>query len=254
MQMTVPHPDKRLIDSDPGYQIGSVATSELMQLKELIRAQYLARISAQLGESQAILYKQTDMAFYHHLPAQQGHQSLWPKSQRVLSDEAAISIMKMPFFHSLQAKYGVASVTAEEGIAQAEFYWRIVRPGNHDMGALHADKWFWDINEFQKYPGMQRIKIWIAIETTPLKNGLRVLPNSHRQTHWQYEYQQDCQGKARPLFDESQTQGKMVALPLASGDYVVFHDNLIHGGMANDADQTRVSLEATLLVPEVEEY
>jgi len=39
-------------------------------------------------------------------------------------------------------------------------------------------------------------------------------------------------------------------VPTKQGDFIIFHDDLIHGGMENRSNTTRVSMEATLLIPD----
>ena len=54
-----------------------------------------------------------------------------------------------------------------------------MRPGNKDFGTLHADRWFVDLGYYGSEineDAYERVKIWIAIYTTPGKNGFLAAP------------------------------------------------------------------------------
>lgn len=236
------------LDSGEGYFVASMSADELKIIRTLIREQYLARLLT-VAPKQVKNFYQHEMADYHLLTDAVEHKTLWPKSARILGPHAFDTIFNLPFFQQLKADFNITAVATEEGCGWQEMYWRIVRPGATDIGDLHADRWFWDLGHGDMPDNMRRLKIWIAIETVPGKSGLRVIPNSQLKQDWKYHGEVDHTGITKPKFDEDVTELDIYSVPTNPGDFIVFHDDLIHGGMPNLSDKTRVSLEATLLIP-----
>ncbi len=141
-------------------------------------------------------------------------------------------------------------ISDEEGFGWPGIYWRLVRPGSSDIGPVHADKWFWDLGH-GKMPGepgeYYRLKAWVSIHSQPSKSGLRVVPGSQKSEAWKY-HGEARGGMMKPVLDEKEEDLDLVGLPLAPGGFVVFHDKLLHGGMPNSGDASRVSLEFTMLI------
>ena len=129
-------------------------------------------------------------------------------------------------------------------------YWRLVRPGNSDIGSIHADRWFVELGYYGeeiKDPSYERVKMWIAIYTKPGKNGLLVIPSSHRKLDWKW-HEEERYGLRKPVIDEDITELNVILLPTEPGRAVVFHYDLLHGGAPNLADTTRISIEFNLLI------
>ena len=237
------------IDNPQGYVLASISPEELITIQKLIKEQYLARL-LMIAPKEVKHFYQKDMAQYHQLAHLVEHQKLWPKTARILGPNAFEIITLLPFFQALKRQLNIKAVATEEGCGWQEMYWRIVRPGGSDIGDFHADRWFWDLGHGEMPEGMRRLKIWLAIDVVKGKSGLCVIPGSHLKHDWHYHGEVDHTGIAKPKFDEDISQLDILNVPMQSGDYIVFHDDLIHRGMVNYSDQTRVSLEATLLIPE----
>lgn len=235
------------IDGSDGYFVGQMSEVEVNTLAEMIREQYLSRVLSFSAEYSNVL-SQYPMSQYHTLAENLPHKELWPKKARILGQNAVKHIKSLPFFKLISEKLNIVAVTGEDGSGWEEIYWRIVRPGSSDIGDLHADKWFWDLGHGDVEPGMRRLKIWIAIHTVPGKSGLRLLPGSHLKQDWNYHGERDESGKSKPKLDENINPANIHNVTTESGHFIVFHDELVHGGMPNLSAETRVSLEATLLV------
>jgi ectoine hydroxylase-related dioxygenase (phytanoyl-CoA dioxygenase family) len=133
-------------------------------------------------------------------------------------------------------------------ISHDELNWRLVRPNQpSDIGPVHADKWFWDAGYgYGSMPaGFDRFKVWMAIHTQPGANGLCVKPESHRRD-WNHHFEEK-DGVRKPVFDEDPAAIGMELLPLAAGEMVMFHDQLLHGGVVNRGSSCRISIELTVL-------
>lgn len=237
-----------VINGPKGFFLDKMSTCDLLKLQAMIDDQFLSRINV-LSPDYAEKFYQSGIKNYHLLSYEVQHQNLWPKKARILGPNAANKVTRLSFFKTLVDALGIKGVTSEDGSGWPEIYWRIVRPGNSDIGDYHADKWFWDLGHGEIPKGMKRLKIWIAIEVESGKSGLCVIPGSHLKTDWKYHGKVDHTGIAKPHFDEDVSQLNVFNVPTEPGDFIVFHDGLIHRGMENKSDKTRVSLEATLLVP-----
>jgi hypothetical protein len=235
------------LDKSPGYQVLRMSDAELRCIRNLVKEQYLGKILEKHPSSSKKLYE-ADMSSYHEFSNAFDHRNLWPKKARILGPNALDIVKSLPFYKSLCASAKISKITGEEGSGWEEMYWRIVRPGSSDIGSFHADKWFWDMGHGESISGFRRIKIWIAIETVPGKSGLRIIPNSHLRNDWRYHGEKDHTGVSKPKFDEDLSQLEIHNISTCPGEFIVFHDELIHAGMPNLSDETRVSLEATLLI------
>jgi len=237
------------IETMGGYFVGSMSNDELKTVQSLITEQYLTRLCVYSPQYVKSFY-QVGMANYHQYADNVDHRSLWPKPVRILGPNAFDTVFNLPFFKKLRKSLNIQAVATEENCGWQEMYWRIVRPGSSDIGNFHADKWFWDLGHGFMPKGMKRLKIWIAIEVESGKSGLCVIADSHLRNDWKYHGEVDHTGIAKPKFDEDISTLNITNVPTHSGDFIVFHDQLIHKGMENKSDTTRVSLEATLLIPD----
>lgn len=240
------------VDGEPGYSLKlKLSENDLSIFRQIIRIQWLYRLQILVPEKISE-FDQQGMEQYHQLSHLVDHANTWPKHTRIFPREAVPVIRNMDFFKKLELELGKVHITDEENLGWENIYWRLVRPGIDDYGSIHADKWFWDlgINGFMPPTPHRRLKIWIAIHTVAGKNGLGILPGSHRKQDWKW-HSEERYGRPKPIFDEPLQNSDLVLLPLNPGETVVFHDELLHGGMANVAETTRVSAEFTLLVPDI---
>lgn len=241
---------RNAVDGEQGFSTSLTLTdSDLAMLRQLIRIQWLYRIQLLVPEK-VKEFDQAGMENYHQVSQYIDHSTAWPKTARVLPKEAVSLIKKLDFYKTLVQEFGEFHVSDEEHLGWENIYWRLVRPGNEDLGSPHADQWFWQIGGYGKVAEFphERIKIWMPIFAVPNKNGLMVSPGSHLKNDWKW-HSEVRYGLNKPVLDESLENLNLQLLPLSPGQAVVFNDALIHGGAANLAATSRVSLEFTLLVP-----
>lgn len=117
-----------------------------------------------------------------------------------------------------------------------------------DVGPLHADSWFWELGQMPIPLDHHRVKVWTAIFCEPGLNGFRYVPGSHKQ---KYPYYGELRfGLLKPQSDLVEDELEIRDFVSQPGDVIVFHDNLIHGGIRGSGS-TRVSLEFTIFVPSI---
>ncbi len=175
------------------------------------------------------------------------HAGIWDRLSRRFDAEALEVFTGTAMFRSLRDIYGNFTITDEEDLGAPLVRWRLVRPNEaSDVGPVHADSWFWDINRWPIQKGRKLVKIWSMLHGTPGESGLMVLPGSHRT---RFDFAAEIRdGSAKPTFD---AQGlDMVTVPTGAGQSIVFHYNLLHGGAVTRGDTTRVSFEFTMAVDE----
>lgn len=236
------------INGGLGYSTAmSLDQTELKLLRDCIRTQWLYRLQL-LAPKHVREFDETGIDQYHKLAHLVDHAAAWPKTARVFPKEVVMALRKGPFFKTLEQQFGVFEMSDEENFGWENVYWRLVRPGNTDIGPIHSDKWFWDLGhgKMPNYP-CERVKIWIAIYTAPGKNGLLVIPGSHLSEDWKW-HGEVIGGLAKPVFDEKLEDLDIHLVETHPGQAVVFHDKLLHGGAVNMADTCRVSIELTMLV------
>ena len=175
----------------------------------------------------------------------QQHSLLSAKSARTFKSEQVNDILSMAFVEKLKTVIGSFLVTQEECIGYPEIYWRITRPFQaSDIGPLHADGWFWDLNPSWKPDYFcNRIKLWVPLEIDIGKNGLNVFPGSHNM-HFDYTIH-NSEGKQKPVLSTLVDQASLQLLMTKTMDAVLFHDRLLHGGAPNLSCKPRISFEMT---------
>jgi hypothetical protein len=237
------------INCEVGYLLSYISQEDLSFIQSEIFEQYLHNLQ-RISPKKVNLYKNAGMKAYHNV-FEEGdfdHGSNWSKPNRVLGPEFFKKFTQTHFYRELKRCFGDFLISDEENFGWPNVYWRLVRPGYSDIGPVHADKWFWDLGHGEMPSGYTRLKIWLGVHTESGENGLRVLPCSRKHGNWKY-HGEIKGGLLKPVLDEDEASLDMLDLPLKAGQFVLFHDELLHGGMPNLSDSTRVSLEFTLLIP-----
>lgn len=196
---------------------------------------------------------------YHELCHLIDHAQLWTTRARTYSAQMVEIIRAFEFFEFFARhcpNYRIGSAMPPYGdLGRARINWRLVRPGaDLDLGPIHADYWFdaVEANWSQELTDWVRVKIWIPIFLEPGLTGICYLPGSHRQT-LPFDSATAVDGTIKPHFRKADLPQPMQVLPTPIGSVLLFSYNLVHQG-ANSAlaNQTRVSMETTLLIPRQE--
>jgi hypothetical protein len=245
---------KSKIFDTPGYSRDvKLSPDELSVFREAITEQWLAVI----GESRPELvsqFRDIGIENYHQLAQQLKHEKIWPKQNRCLPKTSCNRVKELPFLQTLRDELGDFAIsdvfygdTHEAG--REEIYWRLVRPNaKTDVGTIHADKWFHDVMGMDDQafpPGSVTVKIWIPIFSQPGRNGLMIVPNSHLK-EWRYHGVPGA-GGMKPVIDEDVATIGAELMLTEPGNMLLFNEGTLHGGAVNLGDQTRVSVEITMV-------
>ena len=236
------------INGPKGYCIIRMTDEELKQYREMIRRQWLYRIQLACPEV-AHHFFDIEIDQYHTISDKLDHNKIWSKYTRVFLPWDIELIKSMSFMDRLRKDFGDLSFHMNTDLKREDMYWRLVRPGNQDIGPLHADEWFFDVGNVTMPEGSTatKVKLWISLYTNSNKNGLRVVPGSHKKID-EYKFNKVIRdGAPKPDFDEHSYDLDILHLETTPGDVVVFNYSLLHGGIPGSDQTTRVSSEITVL-------
>ena len=185
------------------------------------------------------------------------HSNVWNKLSRILPIEFSDWFQSSSFYSRITSTFGPFVVSDEEHLGYPNFYWRLVRPYcKSDVGPLHKDSWFWSISDNNHGYDMasnHRIKCWVDIITVPSKNGLLLLPLSHRDTSIKWTPVKR-HGTLKPQIQSSIPMNDLIMPETAPGSAIFFHDDLLHGGSFNQSNSLRVSFEFTIIAKNTAPY
>jgi hypothetical protein len=230
-----------------------LSQDEVNSIRELISEHWLEAISTHHPDLTEDA-KNLGIQNYHLLSTRLDHGRLWSKSNRVLPQNSVDSIKHLSFFGKLKEIFGNFHISDVYDTIQhhgkEEIYWRLVRPNeSNDVGPLHIDKWFHELtNNGQGMfsPNVTTIKIWIPLYCEPGKNGLLIVESSHQKT-WGHHLKKTESGD-KPVLDDDPSKVNATLIPTEPGNTIIFNENILHGGSLNKGQQTRVSLEITLVL------
>ena len=211
----------------PGYSSAmSLSDDELSLFRNEIGKQWLETIRREYPEL-AERFAELGIARYHELSHLVDHNRIWNKSNRCLPQAVVQTLKTQKFFSDLTDIFGeftVSDVAYDDKTVsgQEEIYWRLVRPNTpSDVGPLHADKWFHEILGMsgKAFPeGSFTIKIWIPIYCEPGKNGLMMVPESHKKT-WKHSMTL-VNNIPKPTFEDQAEKSSVI--PTAPGNMLIF--------------------------------
>ncbi len=241
---------KEEIEQGAGYTTLSLNEDEHALICKMVRDCFLLRIQYDKPDLLKEFYN-IDLAEYHNYAHLIDHANMWQNQVRIFPSLFVAKIRELPFFKTLQQTFGEMPLATFSCGCQEEVWYRLVRPNQkNDVGALHADEWFWACNHVHAPEGYKRAKVWMALNMPDPSVGLHMVPNSHKRD-WNYKTFCNTDLKAtttqvKPVFDDS-IEGYELICPIEKeGEMIIFHDKLLHQGVPNTSDETRISLEFTL--------
>lgn len=231
-------------DKNLGYFISKLEKKDFELIKNIIKDHF-----NELINNFKVNDKNINFSNYLDKFDQSNHQILFTKKNRVLPKKYLdILIKKFELFKKLKKLFGDFEITDEENLGFGNFYWRLVRPfPNIDVGTMHKDKWFWDLGTgSMDEKNFTRYKLWISIIGEG-KLGFRFVSGSPK---LDLKYKTKiADGKKKPVFDESILKSKQItSLKGDAGTFIMFNDELLHGGEILNNKLPRVSIECTFKV------
>jgi len=241
-----------VIAGHPGYLVYKPSdTRDLIFIRDTINQSYIKTMIAHAPAEHHKSIADAGVENYHTYSKFIDH-SIWNNlEKRTFPTHGVAELYRGELFCHLRDQFGDFDLADAYNQGRKDVYWRLVRPNEpSDVGSLHADSWFWKIDDLKMDSTLERVKVWIAIFCEPGLNGLFVLPNSHLKTDWKWGVTEKG-GRKKPVFLEEQSTLHIELLNTKPGEAVIFNDDLIHGGAVNQGYKTRVSIEMTLLVKKI---
>lgn len=227
-----------------GFSTDTLSENDLSLMRSLVIECYKSNIQKNFPKDSLAVNR--PIYEYHEISETINHASIWTKAARLLPVELVNLFMKSQLMTNIVEEFPSAFISDEENFGCPEVFFRLVRPNAPtDVGPLHADSWFWEANQWSIPDGFQRVKIWISLWSGANEFGFKYLPGSHNNDYKHSIEFRD--GKYKPLFDANQIQQEIEIFKSLPGDFIIFNDNLLHGGQST-ATNTRVSLEFTLIL------
>lgn len=245
---------KEQIFGEIGYSADvKLSNEELEKFRASVNQHWLMTIKSAYPEL-ACEAEQLGIENYHLIADKMDHRKLWTKQNRVLPQALVDQLKHLPFISLLKSEFGEFTISdvidVKQHFGREEIYWRLVRPHvENDIGPLHKDSWFH--GAINSGYGMYRqdqvtVKIWIPIFCEPGKSGLALLPGSHLR-EWKYHIENE-DGYLRPVPDEDLSNVGAELVPTEAGNLLIFNEDMLHGGVVNRGEKTRVSAEITMVM------
>lgn len=240
------------VDGESGFSTDRLSKKDLKLFRSVLSDRYRSIVA----ENNPNLVEIVDIENYHLISEEVNHSNLWAlktfkTGNRVLDPDSFEKLLQTDFFKSLNDYYCSAIMKDDENISKLQFaqtvMFRLVRPlPFNDIGDLHSDKWFWDLAADFVPEGCRRIKFWVSLFNDGIKTGFRFVPSSQK-LNYAYDSRKSEFGLIKPVFDETRHNLEIESFESEPGGFVIFHDNLLHGGEVI-GNKTRVSCEFTILV------
>jgi len=240
--------DKVLSDG-PGYK-----SFKALKRKEIswLHGYLNDRLKCVLRDQSALtndIIERISISNYHDFSDMIDHETIWKRTNRLFCPDGIKFVENTGFFKALIDYYGDIRITNEIHQSGPEIVWRIARPNaENDVGPIHADKWFWDINGWPIGDGKKLVKLWMLLQgSSGTGGGLLIKPFSQVSNQFSYSVI-EVDGVRKPVIDRPSEKIVMENLSADPGDAVIFSYQLLHAGGITSGKQCRVSIELTLEV------
>ena len=241
------------IENDKGYLTSKLSNQDLKKIRKIVEKSWITTISKKYPNLKKTFLK-GKIYNYHKNASRIDHSNIWTKKERTLSKSDVKKIKNLNFYKKIKKNFKSLVISDEEKIGHGIINYRIVRPNiKKDVGPLHSDRWFWEIDKKDKRRNYKiptkskKFRIWLSLYCH--KNyGFKLVPFSQNK---KFKFKKAFKhGRYKPIFKAKDYNLKPKAINSDSGNFIIFNDNLIHGGKINKSKKTRVSMEFTLFAKE----
>lgn len=181
---------------------------------------------------------------YHKLKISDSlHKKIFTRENRTVSKHFINFIKKTSVFNKISKEFNFIKFSKKVIYNKFDVFWRIVRPLKNDVGDIHADEWFWSVNNWKVPKGYECLKFWIMLSDN-LNYGLSIIPASHKIN---FPYKKIFKDKIYKPQLVKKINFKEKKLITKFGTCIIFNYKLLHRGLMNKSTTSRVSIEFTLL-------
>jgi ectoine hydroxylase-related dioxygenase (phytanoyl-CoA dioxygenase family) len=171
------------------------------------------------------------------------HKKIFTRENRTVSKHFINFIKKTSVFNKISKEFNFIKFSKKVIYNKFDVFWRIVRPLKNDVGDIHADEWFWSVNNWKVPKGYECLKFWIMLSDN-LNYGLSIIPGSHKIN---FPYKKIFKDKIYKPQLVKKINFKEKKLITKFGTCIIFNYKLLHRGLMNKSTTSRVSIEFTLL-------
>jgi hypothetical protein len=231
---------KYTIEEKIGYSIFKTTKNDINSIKNLIQESFNKTLKRNHIQTCPI-------DNYHKLKINNLlHKKMWTRKNRIAPKQLVNYLEnKSNIFNVLEEEFGELVFSKKVDKKKPDIYWRLVRPNKKsDVGPIHADEWFWSSNNWKTPKNKKVLKVWMLLSDN-LSKGLSIIPNSFKKKDWIYkkEYKDDI---FKPIFNKKKNLYKIKSLTTPKGQILIFNYGLLHAGLINKSNNTRISLEFSL--------
>ena len=236
------------LEKKDGFEIIQAFCSiEVSMIRELINEDLRKVLHDHHPEAKKLI-ETINIENYHLAANQFNHADIWTRHNRLFKQPAIDYFYSTEFYKNLKRQFPNLKITNEIHGKEPEIVWRIVRPGEaNDVGPIHADKWFWDLNGWHVPDGKKCIKVWAVISGDSKRSGLYVVPKSQFNSDTAYSTEQK-DGINKPIINDDNILKDKILLDTKVGEAIIFSYQLLHGGAQTQGNRCRVSIEFTLML------
>jgi len=236
---------RKILDKKIGFNISKIDKKDYNLIYLIVQNHFKKLLSNSVLSTKKINFNN-----YEKHSNKINHSKIFEKKNRILSLKDANKVISSSMFvKKLKIFFPEMIITDEENLGYPNIYWRLVRPYPFkDAGLMHKDKWFWDLGNVRiNEKKFQRLKLWISLDGNCRNLGFKFVPGS---AGINYNYSSERRNNIlKPKFDESVLKKKHIkSLNGSKGTFIIFHDEMLHGGNILKNSCCRVSIEFTFLI------
>ena len=182
---------------------------------------------------------------YHKVVDADLHGQLWPKKERIFSEQFLKSEMINDWLRRIKKLANKREILDIEGIGYPEIYFRLVRPNeSEDISGIHTDGAFYSItNKLSESKWERWLKVWVPLYFEPEHNTLAFARGSNKEKY-RFDIKNDLD-KKRPLFAKINHEKSLNWVkPINEiGEIVLFSPRTLHCAYNKSSNLTRISFE-----------
>jgi hypothetical protein len=238
---------KEILDTKGYYLNLRLDKNELDLIYNIIKKSVLRSVKKYSPDYYKII-KNINLKDYHKFSKKLDQANICNKKNRSFKSHEVSMIKNLKFFKNLTKIFDTSKLGTSVN-QNEEIDYRVVRPNqNSDIGSMHADEWFWKLNNFKsEKKSYERVKCWVPIIIEKGKNGLRYIPKSHKMNIKYSSFKDNSIGILKPKKILNEKKYRKVLFKTEPGQMVLFNDKLVHGGKLG-GKTCRVSFEFTILI------
>lgn len=235
---------------EDGHAIVDFIDAEgLASLRDLVNSKFMSVIALKYPDLLSE-FKDLSLDKYHNKSSLIDHSNTWHKAMRTFDRDLIEKFIELEWVANFKNIYGDFEILGAEEIGFPDVYMRLVRPNEpSDVGPIHADRWFTELGNHKISNDYSLLKVWVPIYSETDKDGLIGISDKEIKGKSINYTAVMRDGYVKPQIDEETIKSlNFKKLKAPPGKAVCFSYDFLHGGSINKGDNSRVSIEFTLVL------